>query len=189
MFSKHKDSFFVNKRFKTASIAEIDIVNHSIRQRHVHYQRIAYKITILKSEYHQFRSFGSAQSFGVLKLKFSNICQHTFRTNIERCCQSFKLASFVRGKKTFIHLKRECHEGEDIYSGVKKECDSIQNFFEVKSNQKYNKTYPKKIQNIPLRRKKSYNPSTNLFATTNCNRRGIEKVLLCTQIDFLTSCA
>ena len=33
-----------------------------------------------------------------------------------------------------------------IYSGVKKECDSVQNFIVMKSNQKYNKTYPKRYK-------------------------------------------
>ena len=37
------------------------------------------------------------------------------------------------------------------------------NFIEMKSNQKYNKTYPKKIQNIKLRRKKSNSSSDSLF--------------------------
>ena len=73
-----------------------------------------------------------------------------------------------------------------IYSGVKKECDYVQNFIATKLNQKYKKTYPKKIHNTPLRREKSDISSDNLFLQQLAviAEELSRKVSLCTQPEF-----
>ena len=73
-----------------------------------------------------------------------------------------------------------------IYTGVKKECDSVQNFIEMKSNQKYYKMYPIKIQNIPLCRKKSNISSDSLSSQQLAVivEELSRNVLLSTQLDF-----
>ena len=76
-----------------------------------------------------------------------------------------------------------------MYSGVKKECDSVQIFVAMESNQKYNKTYPKKIQNKPLRRKKSNISSDSLFLQQLpvIVEELSHKVFLRTQPDFFSN--
>ena len=69
---------------------------------------------------------------------------------------------------------------------MKKGRDSVQNFIATKSNQKYNKAYPKKKHNIPLRREKSNILSDSLFLQQLAVivEELCRKVLLCTQPEF-----
>ena len=73
-----------------------------------------------------------------------------------------------------------------MYSGEKNECDLVQNFVAKMLIQKYNKMYPKEIQNIPFGTEKSIILWDNLVLQQLAliNEELSRKVLQCTGPEF-----